>query len=436
MSTKNLKRFPGMRTFICAALALWAIVGITALVEKYLLRWPKEYWYPLFPGVSYTDFDIFRFQFLAFGTPQFWQNRSFPFTYPAPAALAFEAFFSIPGHQQRDFLLFIFASAIVAAIAAMIALRRRGLACDPALLFVGVALITSYPFMFLFDRANIEIIDWIFVSLAIAALWRERWNWAGILLGVAISLKLFPFVLLGLFLARKKFLAATIAIVTAVTLDIVSLAILGPTIRIANQQIAIGLRFFQDIYVHEIHPFEIPFDHSLFAVVKHVAVHLHMGDPAHLARFAGWYMWIVASAALVLYLARIVWLPRVNQVVILLTLSILLPPVSGDYTLVHLYAGWMVLALFAVNVEPGVIRSRVLPACFLILAVVFCPETYLFIGQAHVAGSFKALALSALVIILLVYPLEERSPRSYASKGRLGFDRLGRSSSGERMTQT
>jgi Glycosyltransferase family 87 len=426
-SAQKLTQFPGMFTFVVAAPVLWLIAGIVGLVERNVLHWPKEFWYPFFTGASYSDFGVFRFQFLAFRTPQFWQHLVFPFTYPAPTALAFEAFFSIPRHQERYFLLFIIASAVVGAIAAARALRRQGLACGSALLLVGVAVITSYPFMFLFDRANIEIVNWIFVSLAIAALWCERWNWAGALLGVAISLKLFPFVLLGLFLPRKKFVAALIAIITTVALDIVSLAILGPTVRIANQQIAVGLRFFQDLYVHGFHPFEIPFDHSLFAVVKHVAVHVQMVDPAHLARFADWYMWIAALAALVLYLARIVWLPRVNQIVILLTLSILLPPVSGDYTLVHLYAGWMVLALFAVNVEPGVIRSRVLPACFLILAVVFCPETYLFIGQAHVAGSFKALALSVLVVILLVYPLEEKSPRCRESKARLGFDWSGRS---------
>jgi hypothetical protein len=428
-NAKKLTQFPGMFTFVVAAPVLWLIAAIVGLLERNVLHRPKEFWYPLFPGDSFTDFTIFRPHFAAFGTPQFWQHRSFPFTYPPSAAVAFEAFFAIPRHHLGAFLVFIFASAVVAAIAAGRALLRRGLEFDSALLFVGVALITSYPFMFLFDRANIEILDWIFVSLAIAALWCERWNWAGALLGVAISLKLFPFVLLGLFLPRKKFVAALIAIVTAVALDIVSLAILGPTIRIANQQIAFGLRFFQDLYIHGVHPFEIPFDHSLFAVVKHVAVHLQMDDPAHLARFADWYMWIAALAALILYLARIVWLPRVNQIVILLTLSILLPPVSGDYTLVHLYAGWMVLALFAVNVEPGVIRSRVLPGCFLILAVVFCPETYLLIGQAHVAGSFKALALSALVVILLVYPLEEKSPRCCESKARLGFDWSGRSSS-------
>ena len=48
--------------------------------------------------------------------------------------------------------------------------------------------------------------------------------------------------------------------------------------------------------------------------------------------------------------------------------------------------------------------------------------------------TLAALALSALVVILLVYPLEEKSPHYCGSKAHLGFDWWGRSSSSERMT--
>jgi hypothetical protein len=158
-------------------------------------------------------------------------------------------------------------------------------------------------------------------------------------------------------------------------------------------------------------PGEIPFDHSLFAVVKHLAQHSQAADTAHLMRLAHWYMIIAALGGLLLYFARIIRLPRINQIVILLALSVVLPPATGDYNLVHLYAGWLALALFAIEVEPGVVRSRVLPTCFLLLAIVFCPETYMFVGQAHIAGSFKALALSILIVLLLIYRFEEKQPQ-------------------------
>jgi hypothetical protein len=36
----------------------------------------------------------------------------------------------------------------------------------------------------------------------------------------------------------------------------------------------------------------------------------------------------------------------------------------------------------------------------------------MFIGQAHIARSFKALALTLLVVLLLIYRLEEKRPQS------------------------
>jgi len=409
VSTNNIKHFPGMRTFIFSALVLWAIVGIVAFVAGHLRHRPELFWFPLFSRTAvYNDFDIFREQFRYFGTPRFWAPGPPPYAYPATDSLVIKAFLSVPADQLLFFRLFIVLAMVVAAILSARALVGRGLRLQSALLFVGVAMITSYPFMFLIERANFEIVNWIFASLAIAALWRERWKLAGFLLGMAVSLKLFPFVLLGLFLARRKFAAILIAIATAAALDITSLAILGPTIRIANQHLNGTLQTFGQSYIFGYHYWEIPFDHSLLAVFKHLAQHTYTNDTARFARFAHGYMLAVALGGLVLYLTRIIRLPRVNQIVILLALSLLLPPISGDYTLIHLYAGWLVLALYALRAQPGIIRSRVLPACFLLLAIVFCPETYMFIGQAHIAGSFKALALSLLVILLLIYPLEEK----------------------------
>ena len=73
VSTKNIKHFPGMRTFIFSALVLWAIVGIVAFVAGHLRHRPELFWFPLFSRTAvYNDFDIFREQFRYFGTPRFW----------------------------------------------------------------------------------------------------------------------------------------------------------------------------------------------------------------------------------------------------------------------------------------------------------------------------------------------------------------------------
>ena len=64
VSTKDLKWFPGMRTFIFTVLLLWAIVGIVAFVAGHLRHLPEFFWFPLFsPTAIFNDFDIFRDQF-------------------------------------------------------------------------------------------------------------------------------------------------------------------------------------------------------------------------------------------------------------------------------------------------------------------------------------------------------------------------------------
>lgn len=410
-STKNpviLGSIPGLLTFILTTLLLWVLAGQIGVLEAFVFHLPAPFWYPFFTDRSFSDLTIFTDQFKAFGTPAFWQDRPFPFTYPAPAAIAFHLIFLLGGrHPKRIFAGLLLITLLLAALAAARAFRRRGLALSSTAILIFVTVFSSYPFIFLFDRANIELVNWIFVSLAIAAVWHERWNLGGALLGVAISMKLFPFILLGLFVSRRKYLACLISLGTAGLLTLASLALLGPSVSVAWRQIASGLEFFQRRYVCKFTSLEVPFDHSLFAIVKHVyAYHsIFEGDP--LAMAARVYTVTAALLAAGLYFIRIRKLPRINQIVILLSLSILLPPVSADYTLVHLYPAWMILVLFALRSPSGVLQSRILPACFVLLALVFCPETYLAVGSHHFAGSFKALVLLALVGLMVIHPIEE-----------------------------
>src|ERR1700722_8562937 len=215
VSTKDLKSFPGMRTFIVTVLLLWAIVGIVAFIAGHLRHRPEFFWFPLFSRTAvFNDFDIFRDQFRSFGAPQFWAPRAFPYAYPPADSLVIKAFLSLPFNQLLCLRLFTVLAVVVSSIGSARALVRRGLALWSAVLFVAITAISSYPFMFMIQRANIEVANWILASLAIAALWRERWKLAGVLLGMAVSLKLFPFVLLALFVARKKFVALLIAVAT------------------------------------------------------------------------------------------------------------------------------------------------------------------------------------------------------------------------------
>ena len=58
------------------------------------------------------------------------------------------------------------------------------------------------------------------------------------------------------------------------------------------------------------------------------------------------YSIVIPLAALLLYWFRLRRLPLLNQFIAYIVLCILLPYVSGEYTLVHMYTAWAAFLLF------------------------------------------------------------------------------------------
>jgi len=86
--------------------------------------------------------------------------------------------------------------------------------------------------------------------------------------------------------------------------------------------------------------------------------------------------------------------------------SILLPPLSGDYTLLHLYIPWAVLALISISLKDGQIQ-RGLVFSFVCMAILMAPESWLFVYGIRVAGQLKAVVLLILFIVSITCPFEE-----------------------------
>lgn len=104
----------------------------------------------------------------------------------------------------------------------------RGLAPWPWLLFLPLGI--AYPFMFSWDRGNLDgivvlIILWailFFRSQAVGSMWI-----AGMLIGVAIALKLWPLFLLGIFLRPMKLKALAAAMVSFIIVMMVGSIVAG-----------------------------------------------------------------------------------------------------------------------------------------------------------------------------------------------------------------
>lgn len=201
----------------------------------------------------------------------------------------------------------------------------------------------TYPFLFAFDRANLEAVVFMFVLLFCWAFSRGNTSLAVCSLALAIAMKPFPVVFLVLFIRplRLKALLGTVAIAT-----LLSAAAILTRLR-ANSAGAweYGSGYQKD---YAIGADGLAFGHSLWGFFK-ICIRIFDGLASntrswsdlktHYASFTWPYLFValLMFALLTLHVVLIeqeLW----RKMAILVCAMNLLPFVSGDYKLLHLYA--------------------------------------------------------------------------------------------------
>ena len=408
--TESMGLAPGPKTFLALQAALIVLCFGSELFCHYMLHLGAPYDYPLkakdqsqFDFVGYwTNFEYFR-------RPGFFTNGP-PFLYPAPLAIAYWAFYAVPHHQLRLFLGFILASFLVAGCLLGRALVCRGVGPVQTTCLIGLSLAFAYPVWFEFKQGNIEICVWAVVALGMWALFRQRTYTAAACLGVAGAMKFFPLVYLGLLLAKRRYRETLFALGVAAITTVASVWSIGPNFVATWRQIDSGLDEFRSIYMLHLRLDEIGFDHSLFGLYKRLSPQLPpMPVLSHILTL---YLVAATATGIALYLFRIRKLPFVNQVLCLSIASILLPPVSYDYTLMHLYIPWALLALYAQNEQVHRVSTPGLAAVFVCLAILVSPETEFIHHETVFGGQIKAVVLMVLMGIGLRYPFKDEAAAS------------------------
>ena len=131
-------------------------------------------------------------------------------------------------------------------------------------------------------------------------------------------------------------------------------------------------------------------------------------DPGHRYQvLLAAYMGAMALTGLLLYCLYIVKLPRTNQIVCLTVISITIPPISYDYTLIHLYVAWAVMVLYVYKTGANTPALRWMFALF---ATVMSPEGFLYFMDQRIAPQIKCGALIAILVLALRHPFEEVEP--------------------------
>ncbi len=388
----------------------WIVASafITLCTTYYYRHFLHLYYYPFinpwFQPYSYQfDFNCYSERIKYFHQALFFHQSGAVFNYPAVLALVYKLFYLFGRHAHTLFVSTLISCFGIGAALFARSLARHGVSIITASQFMFTVLVTSHPLGVLLYLANMEGIVWIATSLGVYAFTKNRTWSAALCFGLAGAMKIFPIAYLGLLLQKRCYRQFSFGVVVCAVVNLVSLAVLGPTIRIAAHGLSEGIKGFSRVYVYQWNPLESSMDHSLFALFKVILVAAGRLDLLRIA--AGPYLYLVAIGGLVLYFAVLRTLPTINAVLALAIACVLFPQVSHDYTLVHLYAPWALLILALLNgglssaSEKG---ARYMMGCFIIL---FTSQNYLIVNDVRFAGQIKAIVLVILLILAIRYPL-------------------------------
>jgi hypothetical protein len=399
---------PVLRAFLAVTGTLWMVCIATELLCRFALHLPfLPYDGPTtVSNDHFADSFLFDIRFRHFHTLSFFSPKwGSAFLYPAPDAF-FYAPFQIFPHPWRFFMVTLGLVCLGLAYWLMKSLQRRGVERGTAFLFAAGSLLFSYPVFFELDRGNVELYIWGLSGLGILAVFRNRPWLAATLLGLAGACKGYPYLYLGLLLALKQYRQIAYSIVLGVLANLFSLWFIADNFTVGRLGVAAGVAQFRTDYILQTRPDAMGLDHSFFGFLKRFWLSSQSAD--QLAHSLSLYLGIAAVVATAVYFLRVFRLPLVNQVIFLSIAAITLSPVSFDYTLLHLYSGWVLLVFVAFETwrtqrEP----PRGLWPAFLCYMVLMSPQNeFIFHGQ-RVEGQIKCLALVALAVVAMVYPFGE-----------------------------
>lgn len=385
-----LSLFVGL-TLLCVAseLVCWRVLHL-----DYPFTWPL-----MDRADSFYDFTLYLPRFAYFHSPNFFTFDGPGYVYPAPLA-ALHGLLSLLPAPTKVFLGLLVVAWLMAAVLWGRLLLRRGLTWRAMLVLVGIVAALSYPFWFEFEQANLEWILCVLVGAGVVAFLNGRGYTAGVCLGVAGSMKIYPLVFLGLLLARKQYKQMAVALIACGLSLLAGLWLVCPDLAVSWHGMLLGMEQFRQWYV--LSYMDVGFDHSLIAVCKAISL-IVLPDELPMSALS-LLVWIYISAAafagILTYFDVIRKRPVINQVMCLTVATILLPPVSFDYTLLHLYVPWALLVLLALEN-----RGRDVPgltAAMVCCAILFAPETELIVHGQTYGGQVKACALVGLLLIALV----------------------------------
>lgn len=393
-----------IRVFWKLNIALALLCGLGIAFNILVRHRGYPYNWPFLKFNHFVDFYDFRMRFTHYHKTDFFSATDMTvFSYPPPLGVVY-ALFYIPRTGAHS--LFTAVTTLPCIYLAWLFLRgmvKRGITPGLAATFTLSACLLSYPFWFDYMLGNVEIVLFLLTTAGVLSILRGRPYLGAGILGLAGSMKLFPFFLLGLLISRRQYRQTAFGFLVAAVVYPISVWLECPSWSAAMVGMRKGANAMSKALILQWHQAETSFDHSLFGIFKqimHLLGYSNTQPPQRLTI----YMACAAVIGTVVYFLVIRRLPRMNQVLCLIIASIVLPPMSHDYTLLHLYIPWALMALAALEAHR---EGRTVPgvyAAFVCFGILLSPESEVIIKGAAIAGQIKAVTLLVLWYIAMKYP--------------------------------
>ena len=374
----------GMAASICFHYILGAYYGKPYPYSTFLFR----------PDDKFNDFlNMFHItrELSPYNSSHWFNSNYFPF------ANFFFFLFTLVGSAKISLLVFLGGFLAAHSLAVK---KVSGALSDVSFPSLMLLFFFNYPVIFTIDRANLEL--YILLALALFAFAYRRNDFVpSLALAAAISMKLYPGVLIVLFLRDRRYRAVLLTMVFCAILSFGPLfAFRGGAMENIRQMLGILSAF--DNNTAGLHG--VQHNATLWGVIKiaKMAQVVLFGDGAMagVAAFEGaafkYYAFLVVAAFIAISISIVRRKPSDHDAwAILVGVMILFPGVSYDYKLILLI---IPLALFLLR--RGARRSDSLIAC--LYGLLLIPKDYLILrGDVSISSVLNPLLLTVLVAACL-----------------------------------
>ncbi len=257
----------------------------------------------------------------------------------------------------------------------------------------------TYPFLFSADRGNFESLLFIFLLAFLFFYQRRKYLVSAIFLSLAISLKLYPAVLLVLFIPEKRFREIAVCLASTAVITFASLMCFkggflpNITFLLQGSNISSNSLFTQ---FTSISSDVVQRGVSLLTLLKIFFSGTGVVTPFIEGNFSTIYM-ILATFLGILVALYVIFVEKENwkRVALLVFSMLLLPPLSADYKLLYVFIP-LFLFLDAKN-------SPKLDAIYLLMfALLLIPKDYFYLPNVVAETGIHEISISVVINILLL----------------------------------